>query len=158
MAARSKQKSQSNQHQVQQLKEKLARALADYQNLEKRFRQESTEIIKFSNRQLLTKLLDFKDNLERAASVIQDKGLDLVLEQLNQLLTQEHVQEISALNQPFDPNLMEAEEVVEGEKDKVIAVVRKGYLLHGRLLRPAKVKVGSGYQKTKNKSLAESDN
>ncbi len=139
-------KSKQDNHQVEQLKEKLARALADYQNLEKRFQQESASIIKFSNRELLRKLLEFKDNLERAAQALKDQGLDLIVAQLNQLLAEEQVQEIKALGQSFDPTLMEAEEVVAGDKNKVIAVIRKGYLLHDRVLRPAKVKVGSGQQ------------
>ncbi len=139
-------KSKQDNHQVKQLKEKLARALADYQNLEKRFQQESASIIKFSNRELLRKLLEFKDNLERAAQALKDQGLDLIVAQLNQLLAEEQVQEIKALGQSFDPTLMEAEEVVAGDKNKVIAVIRKGYLLHDRVLRPAKVKVGSGQQ------------
>ncbi len=138
--------------QINRLKEKLARALADYQNLEKRFRQESAEVVKFANLELLRNLIDFKDNLERAVTTLKDQGLALVLDQFNQILTRAQVREIKALNQTFDPKLMEAEEVVAGDKDKVVAVVRKGYLLHDRLLRPAKVKVGSGQQPTNQQS------
>ncbi len=152
MAHKQKSNQQSLTARLAELEQKLARALADYQNLEKRFHQESTQIIKFANRELLRKLLDLRDNLERAAQSIQDQGINLVLAQLDKILEEEKVKEISALHQEFDPNLMEAEEVVAGEANRVVAVTRKGYLHHDRLLRPAKVKVGSGQENSKLKN------
>ena len=153
MTHRQKQKSdhQSSTSRLAELEQKLARALADYHNLEKRFNQESAQIIKFANRELLRKLLDLRDNLERAAQSIQDQGVNLVLAQLDKILEEEKVKEIVALHQEFDPNLMEAEEVVAGKANQVVAVTRKGYLHHDRLLRPAKVKVGSGQESSKIK-------
>ncbi len=141
----------SLQAKLQSLEAQLKRALADYQNLEKRFAKESKEVIKFANAALLTKLLDLKDNLERAVSALQDKGLNLVLAQLEKILKEEGVVEIKALAQKFNPATMEAESLVKGQKDIVVSVVRKGYLLHDRVLRPAKVQVGSGHESKKSK-------
>lgn len=144
------QKKQNKPNQKQtKLEERLKRALADYQNLEKRFAKESEKIIRFANSTLLLKLLELKDNLERASQNIQDEGINIVLNQLKEILTDEGVQEIKAKNQKFNPELMEADEAVKGKKDMVTEVVQKGYKLHDRILRPAKVKVGSGNNKDK---------
>lgn len=127
---------------VEELTSKLARALADYSNLEKRFAKESAHVIKFANASLLEELLSVKDNLERASASIKDEGITLVLNELERILKDQGVVEIS--DEIFDPNLMECEEVVPGEKDKVTEIIQKGYKLHDQLLRRAKVKVGSG--------------
>ena len=50
-------------------------------------------------------------------------------------------------NVKYNPGVMECVEVVEGEKDKVIEDVRSGFLIYGKLIRPAQVKVGGGEQK-----------
>lgn len=126
------------------LEERLKHALADYQNLEKRFAKESEKIIRFANAALLTRLLELKDNLKRAAQNLQDDGLNLVLDQLKEILSDEEVEKIKVKGKKFDPELMEAEEAVEGKKDKVIEVIQRGYKLRDRILRPAKVKVGKG--------------
>lgn len=131
--------------EVEDLKSKLARALADYSNLEKRFEKESEQVIKFANSSLIRELLPIKDNLERASRLIKDKGLEMVNQDLLDLLKNNQVVEITA--KEYDPNTMECEEVVEGEKNQVIEVTQKGYTLQDRVIRPAKVKVGGGTTK-----------
>jgi molecular chaperone GrpE len=54
------------------------------------------------------------------------------------------VKEIDAQEKDFDPTVMDAIEMTEGDKNKVIEVLQKGYLLNERLIRPARVKVGLG--------------
>jgi molecular chaperone GrpE len=72
------------------------------------------------------------------------KGLLLLENQMLDFLKNQGVEEVKALNEKFDPDLMEAAEIIE-EKNKdsgtVIEEVQKGYKINGRLLRPAKVKV-----------------
>lgn len=126
------------------LEQKLQRALADYQNLEKRFRKESSQVIKFANKSLLSQILEIKDNLERAKISIKDPGLNMVISQIDKLLTEEMVKEINAKGKNFDPTTMEADNTVKGTKNKVIKVVQKGYMLSDRVLRPARVLVGGG--------------
>lgn len=133
----------------QQLEDKLKRALADYSNLEKRFAKESAHVIKFANAPLIRQLLELKDNLELAAANIQDEGINMVLNQLTSLLTNEAVAEIQTKGLSFDVKTMECEEAVPGKKDNVIEVIKKGYTLHDRVLRPVKVKVGNGITKNK---------
>lgn len=129
---------------VADLEEKWKRARADYLNLERRIEKEKGRFVKFSNAVLLDKLLPVLDNLERAQKHLKDRGLALALEQMGQVLLAEGVEEIKAKGRKFDPEAMDCLEIVKGKKDIVVAVIDKGYTLNGRVLRPAKVKVGKG--------------
>lgn len=140
-------KQKSLQKQINELNDKWKRALADYQNLEKRFEQEKKEFVKFSNAALLDKLLGVLDDLERAEKHFKDKGLTLAIDQFRAVLKAEGVEEIKVLNQKFDPNLMDCVDVVVGENNMVMEVLQKGYLLNSKVLRPAKVNVGKGGNK-----------
>lgn len=127
---------------IDDLQSKLARALADYQNLEKRFARDSSGIIKFANSNLLGKLLEIRDHLEMA-QLHGDKSLQMILSAFEKLLQEEGVVKINTSG-VYDPTLMECQETVAGAKDQVISVLRPGYMLHDRVLRPARVTVGSG--------------
>lgn len=128
---------------ISQLESQLARALADYANLERRFGEQSSAVIKFGKADLLTKLLDIRDHLAMATAVLKDKSLTLILGSLDKLLVEEGVAEIKT-DGPYDPHTMECQELSEGAKDTVIRVVRPGYHLHDRVLRTARVIVGNG--------------
>ncbi len=130
--------------QLKQLEDKYVRALADYQNLEKRIQSQQSEFIRFASATLIDKLLPVLDDLERAQSSLKDKGLNLVVDQFKKTLKSEGVEEIKALNQTFDPTTMDAQELVKGPKNRVIKITIKGYTLNGKVLRPAKVHVGQG--------------
>jgi len=132
------------QRQLNQLEENWKRALADYRNLEKRIAQEKKEFVKFATATLLDKLLSIYDNLVAASQHLKDKGLKMIVRQFWAVLQSEGVTEIKAQDQPFDPQTMDCVELVKGPKDRVVEVVLKGYTLNGRVLRPAKVKVGKG--------------
>lgn len=142
-----------------ELENKWKRAVADYRNLEKRVAKEQAEFAQFANFVLISKLLPVVDDLEEAQRQSGDEGLQKILQKLESLLAAEGVSEISALGKEFDPGVMEGhrspdpspealaegEALAKGEEEgtKVVEVVRKGYLLHGRLLRPARVKVAA---------------
>ncbi len=127
---------------ITDLENKWKRALADYANLEKRIEKEKEDFVKFANAQLLNKLLAVLDNLELAERHLKDKGLTLAGNRFREILKEEGVEEIEVLGRNFDPELMDAVETVDGPKNKVVEVVLKGYKLYGKVLRPAKVKVG----------------
>ncbi len=129
--------------QVAELKSSLARALADYANLERRFSEQSTSVIKFATSSLLTKLLEVRDHLAMATTQIKDPSLKMILDSLDKILIDEGVVEVKT-DGPYDPATMECQEQVEGEKDKIMQVMRPGYRLHDRVLRTARVTVGSG--------------
>ncbi len=126
------------------LENKLKRSLADYANLEKRREKEREEFVKFSNAQLLRKILEIFDELQLCECYLKDKGLMLVCDKLRELLKSEGIERISALGEEFSPQMMEAVEMIAGPRNKVMEVVREGYRFGGRILRPAKVKVGNG--------------
>jgi len=130
------------QKQVEEYKNKYLRALADYQNLEKRVLGKEEEAKTKEKKRLLTKILSIVDDLERAEIFLKDPGLIQIKNRFYELLKSEGVKEIVVLNKEFDPQLAEAVEMVAGEKDNfIIEVVNKGYLLDDQILRVAKVKV-----------------
>lgn len=125
-------------------KNKYVRALADYQNLEKRTDEEKQEVRMYATRMFLEKLLPVIDNLEMADTHVGDEGLSIAMKEMHALLTKFGVEKIDVLGETFDPYKMECIELVEGEKNKVVEVTSSGYVMHGKLLREAKVKVGGG--------------
>ena len=134
---------QSNQREVE-LEAQLKRTLADYQNLERRIEAERKLLGELSTIVLIEKFLPILDNLENAQNHLNDQGLELVIKQFNDTLTQEGVSVIEAQGQQFDPNLHEAIEAVEGEKNgEIVKILAKGYKIGDRVIRPAKVTVVS---------------
>ena len=132
------------QQKIVDLENKWKRALADYANLEKRIEREKESFVKFSNQGLISNLIIILDDLERCQVHLKDQGLALTINHFEELLKSEGIEEIVALNHHFDPLLMEATELIKGDKGKVLAVDLKGYLLNSKVIRPAKVKVGNG--------------
>lgn len=124
------------------------RAVADYQNLQKRMAKEKEEWSKFSNFVLLERLLDLRDDLERAQTHLKDSGLDMVSKNLQNIISDQGLKEIAVqVGDDFDPNFHECVEVVAGESDqKVTQAVGKGYIIGERVVRPAKVKVSKKYE------------
>lgn len=125
------------------LESQLARALADYANLERRFSEQSTAVVKFAKSDLIGKLLDIRDHLSMASAQIKDQSLNMILNSFDKLLTEEGVVEVKT-DGLYDPASMECQEMTEGPKDHIIKVVRPGYRLHDRVLRTARVIVGNG--------------
>ena len=124
------------------LENQLKRALADYQNLEKRIAEEKSFWIKIANRDLLLKLLPGIDNLLLAEKHTQDEGIKISTNHLLEILEQVGVKRIETIGKDFDPKLMEAVGTAEGEENKVIEETRVGYMLFDQILRPAQVIVG----------------
>lgn len=127
---------------AEEMKNKYLRALADYQNFEKRVREEKFAVGEEVTFQLLLRLVPFLDNLVQAEIFIKDKGLEMIRKQYYQGLEEMGLKEIPVLGKEFDPHVAEAIEMVEGEKDDImVEVLRKGYQYHDKVLRPAQVKV-----------------
>lgn len=139
-------------------KGKYFRALADYQNLEKRIQAQRGEDTKFAARNLIVKLLPVLDTLEKAEQIISDQGLKLAVKQFRDVLIGEGVERIQVIGMKFDPHLMECVEVVESEKeDKVIEEVRAGYTILGKVARVAQVKVGKQRVSQKAEEMAKEE-
>lgn len=128
--------------EIKRLENLWKRALADYQNLEKRTVQEKEEFVKFANSQLILKILPSLDSLEKAEKHLKDQGLNLALKQLKEGLVQEGLEKIQTQGKDFDPEEMECVEVGQGKEGKVLDEIRAGYKLGDRVLRVAQVRVG----------------
>jgi molecular chaperone GrpE len=149
------------QERIAQLEKELAeykdnylRAMADYKNFKRRTDQERAELIRSASAGLLLKLLPIVDDLDRAMQSVTPEiegspwygGFKLIPQKLATLLESEGVTPIDAVGEDFDPNRHEAViyEAAEGQADKVIADLQRGYMLRDRVLRPSMVKVGQG--------------
>ena len=130
--------------QVNELEGNYRRALADYQNQERRFKETQNQIVKFANATLLEKIILNLDSLEMAQKHLKDAGLEIVIKQFLETFKNEGLQLIESDGKLFDPITMDCIEVVPGKKNHVVSTLTKGYYLFDKILRPAKVKVGSG--------------
>jgi len=142
-----------------ELKDRLARRQADFENYRKRVERERTETYNRVVADVTTKLLPVVDNLKRAleaeASVEASEsdefrhflsGVDLISKQLNGVLEALGVKPIAAVGEPFNPHIHEAvatEATDEFEPDTVMQEIVAGYRLGDKLIRPALVKVAT---------------
>jgi len=133
---------------IVELEANYKRVLADYQNQDRRFKEAQGQIIKFAGAMLIEKILPNIDSLETAATHIKDPGLKMVVKELQESLKSEGLQPIESDNKPFDPKIMDCIEAVPGKKGHVVETLTKGYFLYGKVLRPVKVRVGSGITKS----------
>ncbi len=133
--------------------DKYVRALAELENYRKRAAREKADAIAYGNETLIRDVLPIIDSLDRAtehAGKAADvgafkEGFKLVKDQLLCCLGKHGVEAIAAVATDFNPELHDAMLQVESEAEghgKVVEEFEKGYLLKGRLLKPAKVSVG----------------
>ncbi len=127
---------------LESAEEKYKRALADYQNLVRRTGEQKIEWARSSNRDLLLKLLPVLDTLMLAQKHIQDKGLEISVNQFLKLLEEEGVTRIKTIGEEYNPHVMEAVGTLKGENNKVIEEARAGFMLYDAVLRSAQVLVG----------------
>jgi len=128
--------------EVEEYKNKYLRALADYQNLEKRVVDQRDNQRNNIIQELIVKLLPLLDHMEKAEIFSKDKGLILAKNQFIKVIRGFGIKEIDVLGKEFNPQLAEAIDMVKGEKDNLVTeVLRKGYLYEDRILRVAQVKV-----------------
>jgi molecular chaperone GrpE len=129
----------------EQLLTKLKYLQAEFENYRKRTERDAEAFVKFAHEALLVRLLPVLDEMDAAAGALKDesgKGLRMVRDNLVKALREAGLQEIPALGLPFDPYLMDAVQQVTEKDSKdgfVKEVLRKGYRLHDRILRPAQV-------------------
>ena len=124
------------------MKQNYLRALADYQNLERRTAEQIGQIRKIAEQRLLLQFLDVEDDIERAEVFVKDEGLALVKSKIYKILEDSGVKALDLLGKDFDPYTAECIELVEGQENKVVKELQKGYALGEEILRPAKVAVG----------------
>lgn len=142
--------------EVEELRSRSVRTLADFDNFRKRNERERDEIRRYAATEAIREFVGVVDNLERALSAggsADDlkRGVELIARQMQESLRRVGVQEVAAEGAPFDPAVHEAvsrEESAAVTAPTVIAVFQRGYLLHDRLLRPAMVRVAVPIEKS----------
>lgn len=141
------------QEQFDDLKDQNLRLQAEIQNMHRRNKTERELSTRYRSQDLAKEMLPVLDNLERAletevtdeAGQSLKQGIEMVIEGFKRALTAAGVEEIEAKGQPFDPNFHESYAQVPDEEGlgsgMVAEVYEKGYKLHDRVLRAAKVTV-----------------
>jgi len=132
---------------VDQTTEKWKRALADYDNLEKRTQQEIIDKVSSETGKLILEFLTVYENFIRAKEVYAKDGVDItglegIIKNMNSLFSEYDVRPIDAMGKIFDPNLHEAISIVEDPKlaeDTIIEEIAKGYIIRGKVLKYSKV-------------------
>ncbi len=141
--------------EIDQLKDRILRLQADYDNYRKRIARDQDEMASRANADLILKLLPIMDHFERGlresrvhkadSSVID--GFQLIYDQFMSSLQKAGLVPLHAEGQMFDPNLHDATTLIPSEEhpaDTIITETRRGYLLGGKLLRASQVVVSSG--------------
>ena len=138
--------------ELEAAKDAALRAQADAMNVQRRADQEIEKARKFALERFCGDLLSVVDNLERALESSGDEqgsaalaeGVELTRKGFMDVLAKYGVETIDPQGEPFDPETAQAMSMVEQpdvEPNSVVAVMQRGYLLNGRLLRPAMVMV-----------------
>lgn len=135
-------------------KDDLLRVQAEMQNLRRRTEQDIEKAHKYGQEKFSIELLSVMDNLERALTAASEHeddsvkaiydGVDLTLKSFIDCFSKFKIETLDPLGEPFDPQTHQAmgmQENPEVEPNTVIAVMQKGYTLHGRVIRPAMVMV-----------------
>jgi len=142
------------QTKYDELNDSYLRLHAEFDNFRKRTLKEKADIIKSGGERVLTDMLPFADDFERALQALhtaEDKeamveGMDLIYSKFLNFLNQHGVKEIEALGQPFDADKFEAITTVpvqdKSQKGVIIDCVQKGYQLNDKIIRYPKVIVG----------------
>jgi len=138
------------------LQDRLMRRQAEFENYKKRAERERSEYVQFASAELMKELLNVLDSFDLAirnaddeSSAGQDvsRGIDLIYKQFLDALGKFGLKPIEATGQPFDPNFHQAISTVPAKgvaENTVVEVMRRGYTLNGKLLRPAMVAVAAG--------------
>ena len=137
---------------LEETHESLIRAHAEMENIKRHAREDVEKAHKYGNEKFVKELLPVVDSLEKALEVIETdgsmeavkEGMEMTLAMFIKVLASAGVEPVNPLHKPFDPQLHAAMSMQPGEGVKpntVLAVYQKGYLLNGRLVRPAMVVV-----------------
>ena len=162
--------------EAQQAKEQYLRTLADFENTKKRLHREKEEFVRYASETVVRELLPVIDSLDQALVAVDKqadpqaviKGVHLIYRQLLGVLDREGVKRIPTVGEPFDPHKHEAvaqADAADGASENtIVEEVQVGYTMHGKVIRPAMVKVakpsattGKQQAATKQETTAEQD-
>ncbi len=137
-----------------ELTEKIKYSQAELINYRRRKDEETENLLKYANKDIITELLPIIDNFERAISLDDNdltdelskflSGFKMMYSQMNDVFKKFGVSEINRVGEEFDPNLEQAlmtDNLKDKNEDEVTEVLLKGYKLKDRVIRPATVKI-----------------
>lgn len=144
--------------------DKLLRLQADFENYKKRLDREKVDFIKYANEGLILGLLNILDDFERAIDSAKNsndsktllQGVEMIRQHFQEALEERGLTKIDPKGQPFDPEKHEAVMHIETDEypeDIVVEVLRKGYGLNDKILRPAVVKVAKKKSEEKKEEV-----
>lgn len=144
--------------------DKLLRLQADFENYKKRLDREKADFIRYANEGLIVGLLNILDDFERAVDSAKNsndaktllQGVEIIRQHFQEALEERGLIKIDPKGQPFDPEKHEAVTHIETDEypeDTVVEVLRKGYGLGDKILRPAVVKVAKKKSEEKLKEV-----
>ncbi|MBU2640063.1 MAG: nucleotide exchange factor GrpE [Nanoarchaeota archaeon] len=136
-------KANKQDSRVEELTNDVKRIQADFINFKNRVEKEKENYARYKLENFVLKLLEVIDNFELSLKNNKDKGVEMVYKQFLDILEKEGIKKITE-NEEFDANLHEAVEKVVGEENKVIEIIKDGYMFNENVLRPTIVKVGGG--------------
>ncbi len=148
------------------LKDQFLRKVAETDNFRKRMMREKEDSIRYANSQLLIDVITLLDDFERAISSSQSskdfdgfhQGIQMIEGQFVSLLERKHgLKRLIAKGESFDPEFHEAIAGTGGENPVIVEEFQKGYVLHDRVLRPARVKVGSSEELNQDNAVNTSE-
>jgi len=138
---------------AKEYQDRALRLQADFENMRKRMEKDKQDFLKFANEGIIMELLNVLDDRERAVNLAESKhedlpaflkGVEMILAHLYEMLKQNGLKPVEALGKIFDPQmheaLMQAEDKTKPE-NTIVEELQKGYMLNGRVIRTAKVKV-----------------
>jgi molecular chaperone GrpE len=140
--------------QLKEKEEKYLRLAAEFDNYRKRTLREKAELTRYIAGDIISDMLPVIDDLDRAIDSVNSakdlesmqKGIKLIYDKFGEFLKQKGVKEIQAMGSDFDTDLHEAITKITApskkEKGKIVDVIQKGYLLHDKVIRYAKVVIG----------------
>lgn len=147
------------EHSVNQLKDQLLRKAAEFENYKRRTENDYAAMIRFSTEEMIAKLLPILDDFERSMKTgrPQDgpapaddggftRGIEMIYAKFRKLLESHAVKEMDVLGKPFNPELHDALLQVPNRDvppHTILEVVDKGYLLHDKVIRHARVIVSA---------------
>lgn len=124
---------------------------ADFENYKKRVAREKEDVVRYANEGLILELIEVYENMERAVANAKKsgdgqmaRGLEMIYAQMASTLTKHGLKPIEAVGKMFDPHLHEAmmqEASQEVEEGTILDEFQRGYMLHSKVIRYAKVKV-----------------
>jgi len=133
-------------------RDKYVRVHAEFENIRKRLEKEKADFAKYANEGLIYEFLPIVDNLEMAEKYIKEAkdfkavrdGVDMIQAQIQKFLKDIGLERIKTVGEKFDPHFhdpIETEEAQDKDDGHIVAELKPGYRLNGKLLRPASVRI-----------------